>query len=455
MIVGAASQRSSLLRSGCNECSLGEVIELISGQHINAGDYNSAGKGLPYLTGPSDFGDQHPRITRWTEFPKKSALKGDILLTVKGSGVGKMNILDVDEAVISRQLMALRAKGIDERYLALIVAAHGDYFRSLATGAAIPGISREDVTSLRVSVPPIEEQERIVAVLDQAFAALGRARAHAEANLADAQDFFLSALRSIFSNSSRKWSANGRLQSVTSAEPSITGKRSKAATQTGGRDATTRPIEGDYSLSVLMPNAKARQGWIWSPLSTLARLESGHTPSRKHPEYWGGDIGWMGIKDARDHHGGVITRTREQTNALGIKNSSARVLPKGTVCLSRTASVGYVVTMGADMATSQDFVNWICGPHLEPDFLKFLLLAQGDDIRKFASGSVHQTIYFPEVKAFHICHPAVEVQKEICRFLEVIREEAVRMGDAYRAKLADLANLRQSLLQKAFSGELT
>ncbi|MGH8426466.1 MAG: restriction endonuclease subunit S [Gammaproteobacteria bacterium] len=318
-----------------------------------------------------------------------------------------------------------------------------------------PSLTLVIIGNIFIPLPPLEEQKRIVAVLDQIFAALDRARADAEANLADAQGFFLSALRDVFSNDSRKWLSDTAplVQLITTKRAQS--KRSKAQTQTGGRGATTRPIEGNYSLSVLRPHVEARPGWVWSPLSDMARLESGHTPSRKHPEYWGGDIGWIGIRDAGDHHGGKIFSTREQTNQRGIANSSARILPKGTVCLSRTASVGYVVVMGRDMATSQDFVNWICGDHLEPDFLKFLLLAQGDKIREFASGSVHQTIYFPEVKAFHICHPSRDRQKEICNTLSAIGNESSHLESRYQTKLSDIADLRQSILQKAFAGELT
>ena len=208
-------------------------------------------------------------------------------------------------------------------------------------------------------------------------------------------------------------------------------------------------------MTVLRPNLHSRKGWSWSQLTELARLESGHTPSRKHPEYWGGDLPWIGIKDARDHHGGEVHETLENTNPLGIANSSARMLPARTVCLSRTASVGYVTIMGRDMATSQDFVNWICGAALLPEFLKLLLLAQGNDIRRFASGSVHQTIYFPEVKAFHICHPPVIVQQQICDAMEAVRERAAALIDLYQSKVEAIDALRQSLLQKAFAGELT
>ncbi|MEC5293871.1 MULTISPECIES: restriction endonuclease subunit S [unclassified Aurantimonas] len=103
---------------------------------------------------------------------------------------------------------------------------------------------------------------------------------------------------------------------------------------------------------------------------------------------------------------------------MGIANSSARILPKNTVCLSRTASVGYVVVMGCPMATSQDFVNWVCGDELNPHFLKYALLCENRALKMFATGSVHQTIYFPEAKAFHVCAP---VRSEQDRVVEVLK----------------------------------
>lgn len=197
----------------------------------------------------------------------------------------------------------------------------------------------------------------------------------------------------------------------------------RAQTITGGRDATAAVIPGRYALSVGMPNLPAPEGWNWTPLSSVARLESGHTPSRRHPEYWGGSIPWIGIRDATGNHGRVIHETIEFTNELGIENSSARVLPKDTVCLSRTASVGYVVVMGRPMSTSQDFVNWICSDKLNPHFLKYVLLAERDALLMFAVGSVHQTIYFPEAKAFHICMPDRHVQDSIVEVLGALDDK--------------------------------
>lgn len=192
----------------------------------------------------------------------------------------------------------------------------------------------------------------------------------------------------------------------------------KAETRTSGRDATTRHIFGQVALSVGMPSVTPPRGWRWVALTDVARMESGHTPSRNHPEYWDGKVPWIGIRDAKAHHGETIHETIQTTNELGIQNSSARILPQGTVCLSRTASVGYVVTMGKPMATSQDFANWICSNQLDRRFLVYLFIAEKESLLRFASGAIHQTIYYPELKALHICLPPLAEQQRIVTILD-------------------------------------
>lgn len=175
---------------------------------------------------------------------------------------------------------------------------------------------------------------------------------------------------------------------------------------------------GDVALAVGMPDVPPPLGWDWHLLTDLARLETGHTPSRRHSEYWDGDVPWIGIRDATANHGRILDDTEQHATQEGIDNSSARLLPRDTVCLSRTASVGYVVVMGRPMATSQDFVNWVCDPErLDYRFLKYVLLAEKTSYGRFAHGTTHQTIYFPEVKAFHLCAPPVEGQRAIASVL--------------------------------------
>ncbi|MCC7180420.1 MAG: restriction endonuclease subunit S [Acidobacteria bacterium] len=186
------------------------------------------------------------------------------------------------------------------------------------------------------------------------------------------------------------------------------------------------------------PGTRPPAGWRWIALSDIAQLESGHTPSRRRPDYWDGDIPWISIKDAVDNHGRTVFGTHEYVSAEGLDNSSARLLPEGTVCLSRTASVGYVVVMGRPMATSQDFVNWVCGPDLDPAFLKYVLLAEREALLRFASGTTHQTIYYPEAKAFHLCLPQLDEQKRIVTVLGAL-DDKIELNRRMNATLEAMA----------------
>ncbi|MFJ4331126.1 restriction endonuclease subunit S [Streptomyces sp. NPDC088935] len=75
------------------------------------------------------------------------------------------------------------------------------------------------------------------------------------------------------------------------------------------------------------------------------------------------------------------------------------------------------------MATSQDFVNWVCGPGISPTYLRYLFLAEQETVRRFAHGSTHQTVYFPEAKAFHVCLPERSEQQAIAEVLGALDDK--------------------------------
>jgi type I restriction enzyme S subunit len=137
-----------------------------------------------------------------------------------------------------------------------------------------------------------------------------------------------------------------------------------------------------------------------------------------------------------------------------LENSAARLLPAGTVCLSRTASVGYVTVMEKPMATSQDFANWLCSDALMPEFLMMAFLAEGEHLLSFGRGSTHTTIYYPELKALHIFLPPLPEQHEIVRRLSAAFARLDAAASAHAAAVAALDRLDQSLLARAFSGGL-
>lgn len=227
--------------------------------------------------------------------------------------------------------------------------------------------------------------------------------------------------------------------------------RSLAARRLSGRLLREAFLD-QVPLTVEPLPGTAPTGWRWRELGKIARLESGHTPSRYRPEWWGGDIPWIALPDIRALDGQVTLRTSENTNPDGIANSAARILPTRTVVLSRTASVGFVTIMGRPMATSQDFANWVCGPEIVPEFLLYLLMAARDYIRDLASGAVHKTVYMPTLQAFQVCLPAIPVQMEIATELKSRLAAAEALVTAAAAEHRTIKQLSSAILREAFSG---
>jgi type I restriction enzyme S subunit len=110
--------------------------------------------------------------------------------------------------------------------------------------------------------------------------------------------------------------------------------------------------------------------------------------------------------------------------------------------------------MGREMATSQDFVDWVCGPDLNPHFLGYLLRASRDFIRSLSSGAIHQTVYVPTVKRFEVCLPPMTEQESIVKALNVQLTATQRAREATEGELDAINKLPEALLRRAFRGEL-
>ncbi|GGQ07406.1 restriction endonuclease subunit S [Streptosporangium pseudovulgare] len=195
----------------------------------------------------------------------------------------------------------------------------------------------------------------------------------------------------------------------------------------------------------------ARSKWPTVPIRYVAKLGTGHTPSRQHPEYWEDcTIPWITLADVwqlRDGTRDTVVETKEKISRLGLANSAAVLHPAGTVILSRTASVGFSAIMGQDMATSQDFATWICGPKIEPRYLLHALRAMAPDLRRVAAGSTHKTIYMPDIEQLRIPLPSVEEQRRIVDFLGV---EIPRIQRILSARRRQIDLIEERCLARAF-----
>jgi len=199
--------------------------------------------------------------------------------------------------------------------------------------------------------------------------------------------------------------------------------------------------------------------WRTAKLTLVARLGSGHTPSRSRPDWWlGCRIPWVTTGEVaamRNDRLEYVKETREKISEEGLANSAAVVHPAGTVVLCRTASAGYSAIMASDMATSQDFATWTCGPLLRPRYLLLCLRAmRGDLLGRLAMGSTHKTIYMPDIEAIRIPLPPVDEQDQIVDLVWQRLHSIDRIVDTTERQITLLLEHRQALITSAVTGEL-
>ena len=381
---------------------LGQVCELISGQHIEAKDYNEDGIGVAYLTGPSDFGERNPIVTKWTEFPKRMALGGDILITVKGSGVGKINWLDT-EVAISRQLMAIRPHGINTELLYYFLSAQFEHFQEASTGAAIPGISREDVLSLHCPIPPPREQQRLVAILDEAFEGIATAKANAEKNLQSAWELFEGYLESLF--------PLGATGTVVRALGEIATFRN-GVNFTKQSKGESVPIVGvkDFKKNFWAPMDDLDSVTMDGQLSALDAIRVGDilsVRSNGNPELIGRCL------LVPEHEGGVT----HSGFTIRIRLESAGALPQ------------YVCHFMKSQTARRELVAG----------------GTGTNIKSLNQGTLASIL---------VPLPSLAKQKNIIKSIEAMADEVDQLKSICQNKLAALDELKQSLLHRAFRGDL-
>lgn len=194
-------------------------------------------------------------------------------------------------------------------------------------------------------------------------------------------------------------------------------------------------------------------------LSHLARMGTGHTPSRKVDEYWVDcTIPWLTTGDVhrfRHDQVDVLQETAVTISELGLANSAAVLHPAGTVALSRTASAGFPIIMGRAMATSQDFVTWSCGQQLLPEFLLATLRVMRPYLLGYLSmGSTHKTIYFPNLEGIRIPLPPLPVQRAVISRVQELNAFTRALTGQVSQSVEQLLEYKQALITAAVTGEL-
>lgn len=189
--------------------------------------------------------------------------------------------------------------------------------------------------------------------------------------------------------------------------------------------------------------------WEVSLLDVLAERGSGHTPSKRRPDYWDGGVKWISLSDSSTLDCVHIRETEKEISELGLKNSSAVLHPVGTVVLSRDAGVGKSAVMECEMAVSQHFMAWRCGKRLYNYYLYYWLQRDKPKFEGIASGSTIVTIGLQFFKNYYIAHPlGTDEQIKIAKILLASDENVFRLKDV----LEKLRHMRTGLMHDLLTG---
>lgn len=380
------------------QVTLIEACELYQPQTISKADMESSG--------PFPVYGANGIIGHHSEFNHPYS---EVLLACRGN-VGTVNVSE-PKSWINGNAMVCRPrdeKRLRKDYLAFALQAMD--LRPAITGTAQLQITRSSLGPLPLSIPPVDEQVQIVRILEEQFSRLDAAAASIAAVRRKADQFRRSILHAAFS---------------------------------GGLTQ-----HGACRMSSELPDR-----WVTLELKDVAKWGSGGTPKSGNPSYYGGEIPWAVIGDLND---GVVSLTATAITQAGVDNSSAKIVPEGTLLLAMYGSIGKLGITGCSMATNQAIAFARADEKkVGLKYLFFYLLSQRQKFLKSGKGATQQNISQTLLKPWPIPIAPLDEQAEIVRILEeqFSRQEAIlTVADAADRKVAAL---RRSLLHAAFSGELT
>ena len=192
------------LLSTWTQTTIGAECTVIAGQSPEGRFYNNEGYGMPFYQGKKEFGEKFiGRPTKWTTKTTKEAKEYDVLLSVRAP-VGPVNFA-TQPICIGRGLAAIRTKeSLDADFLFYLLLAKQKEIRG-TEGAVFASINKNQIERVNFSRPPLPEQKRIVAILDEAFAGIDQAIANTEKNIANAKELFESHREATLCNSKNNW----------------------------------------------------------------------------------------------------------------------------------------------------------------------------------------------------------------------------------------------------------
>ena len=204
-----------------------------------------------------------------------------------------------------------------------------------------------------------------------------------------------------------------------------------------------------YFQELFVDNASPE--WTTGTISDLGTVVGGSTPSKSKPEYYTeSGIAWITPKDLSINKSKFVSHGENDITELGLKNSSAAIMPEGTVLFSSRAPIGYIAIAAGEVTTNQGFKSVVPKPEIGTPFVYFFLKNTLPVIEGMASGSTFKEVSGSTMKNVPAVIPDAETLAKFSDFCAPIFEQQRTLEEQNQS----LAKLRDSLLPKLMSGEI-
>jgi type I restriction enzyme S subunit len=392
------------MKKGWQKKRLGEVCEIIKGRKPTLKTTYMNGD-LPYLVAKLMRGRADAEYASINDRNSVTVEASDTIIICDGSNSGE--IFTGFQGILSSTMGKISKKvEIDDNYLRAFLASTFEVFNGAKTGAAIPHLDKEAMYQLQLPVPPLAEQQRIVGLLDKAFASLATAQANAETNLKNAHALFESYLQSIFTQRGPGW-VEKRLVELCDIKHGYAFEGEFFSNQ------------GEYVL--LTPGNFYEQG--------------GYRDRGEKQKYYIGEIPRNYVLKEGDL---LVAMTEQAAGLLG----SPILVPESDKFL-HNQRLG-LVTRKPNVAWINEFFFHVF--NTQPVRMAIHASAAGVKVRHTSPAKIGEVVV-----AFPTSLPE---QNRIVTALASLTAETQRLSAVYQRKIAALEALKKSLLHQAFTGQL-
>ena len=419
---------------GWEWCRMRDVIQLLSGRDLEPSMYNSSQKGIPYITGASNFTNENLIVNRWTQTPVTVSEEGDLLITCKGT-IGTMAFNNIGSIHIARQIMAIHSKDVDLHYLKLYFELNIGKLESQAN-SLIPGISREVVLNSLVPIPPLQEQIKIVEKSNSLMPLVSKySFAQGKLNLLNnviknklEKTILQEAIKGkLVPQLAEEGTAQELLEQIKAEKQKLVkeGKLKKSAINDSvifrGDDNKYYEQIGNKCLDITeqipfeIPNS-----WTWARMGQVGDWGAGSTPQRGNQDYYGGNILWLKTGELNND---IVYDTEEKITQRAFQDCSLRMNKIGDVLIAMYgATIGKLAIVGKELTTNQACCG--CTPYVVYNwFLFYFLMASRDSFIKKGEGGAQPNISRVKLVEHLIPLPPLNEQKRIVKRIETLFEQ--------------------------------